>query len=168
MTKSSVAALVIFSLLAGCASPSPAGRAGATIVASPYEPAALKRLMGRYATRESELDRLLRAERFVDLHAVVRQAVRASVESYSLKELEPFYRFARQIPLRDAALQRHALERRPERAELSGQSLGDARHDGRRAQEERCQTDQPLLLAARHDGQAPLRVDADLPNGGLP
>jgi hypothetical protein len=40
MTKSSVAALVIFSLLAGCASPSPAGRAGATIVASPYEPAA--------------------------------------------------------------------------------------------------------------------------------
>lgn len=40
MTKSSVAALVIFSLLAGCASPSPTGRAGATIVASPYEPAA--------------------------------------------------------------------------------------------------------------------------------
>jgi hypothetical protein len=26
-----------------------------------YEPAALKRLMGRYATRESEIDRMLRA-----------------------------------------------------------------------------------------------------------
>ena len=35
---------------------------------APYEPAALKRLMGRYATREDELDRLLRAGRFVDLH----------------------------------------------------------------------------------------------------
>jgi uncharacterized protein len=29
---------------------------------APYEPAALKRLMGRYATRENELDNLLRAE----------------------------------------------------------------------------------------------------------
>jgi predicted RecB family nuclease len=78
---------------------------------APYEPAALKRLMGRYATRESELGRLLRAERFIDLHAVTRQAVRASVESYSLKELEVFYGFEREIPLREASLQRHALER---------------------------------------------------------
>jgi predicted RecB family nuclease len=29
---------------------------------APYEPAALKRLMGRYATRENEVDNLLRAE----------------------------------------------------------------------------------------------------------
>jgi uncharacterized protein len=28
---------------------------------APYEPAALKRLMGRYATRENEIDRMLRA-----------------------------------------------------------------------------------------------------------
>ena len=67
--------------------------------------------MGRYATRESELDRLLRAERFVDLHAVARQAVRASVESYSLKELEAFYGFEREIPLREASLHLRALER---------------------------------------------------------
>jgi predicted RecB family nuclease len=78
---------------------------------APYEPAALKRLMGRYATRESELDRLLRAERFVDLHAIVRQAIRASVERYSLKDLEPFHGFEREVPLREASLQRHALER---------------------------------------------------------
>src|SRR5262245_5347832 len=45
-----------------------------------YEASALKRLMGRYATREDELDRMLRAERFVDLYAVVRQGLRASVE----------------------------------------------------------------------------------------
>ncbi len=36
---------------------------------APYEPAALKRLMGRYATREEEIDRMLRAELFVDLYA---------------------------------------------------------------------------------------------------
>jgi uncharacterized protein len=76
-----------------------------------YEPAALRRLMGRYATRESELDRLLRAERFVDLHRVARQAVRASVERYSLKDLEAFYRFERAIPVRDASLHLRALER---------------------------------------------------------
>ena len=34
---------------------------------APYEPAAMKRLMGRYATRENEVDNLLRAEIFVDL-----------------------------------------------------------------------------------------------------
>ena len=38
-----------------------------------YEPSALKRLMGRYATREDEIDRMLRAGKFVDLYAVVRQ-----------------------------------------------------------------------------------------------
>lgn len=78
---------------------------------APYEPAALKRLMGRYARRESEIDRLLRAERFVDLHAVARRALRASVESYSLKELEVFYGFEREVPLRDASLHLRALER---------------------------------------------------------
>ena len=76
---------------------------------APYEPAALKRLMGRYATRESELDRLLRGERFVDLHAIARQAVRASVESYSLKDLEVFYGFEREAPLLEASLARRTL-----------------------------------------------------------
>ena len=57
-----------------------------------YEPAALKRLMGRYATREQEVDELLRAEAFVDLYRVTRQALRAGVESYSIKELERFFR----------------------------------------------------------------------------
>jgi uncharacterized protein len=54
-----------------------------------YEPAALKRLMGRYATRENEVDNLLRSEIFVDLFAVVRHGIRASVESYSIKKREP-------------------------------------------------------------------------------
>jgi len=69
---------------------------------APYEPAALKRLMGRYATRENEIDRMLRAGLFVDLYAVVRHGIRASVESYSIKKLEPLYGFARSVPLTDA------------------------------------------------------------------
>jgi uncharacterized protein len=69
---------------------------------APYEPAALKRLMGRYATREEEIDALLRSRRLVDLYAVVRQGLRASVESYSIKKLEPLYGFSRATSLSDA------------------------------------------------------------------
>jgi uncharacterized protein len=77
---------------------------------APYEPTALKRLAGRYATRQDALDELLRGECFVDLYAVVRQAVRAGVESYSIKELEQYFGYARAIPLRDAAMHRIAIE----------------------------------------------------------
>ena len=77
---------------------------------APYESAALKRLMGRYATREEEVDRLLRAEVLVDLHAVVRQSLRASVESYSIKALEPFYAFVRSVPLRRASSHLRSVE----------------------------------------------------------
>lgn len=69
---------------------------------APYEPTAVKRLAGRYGTRESEVDRLLRGGVFVDLYRAVRQGIRASVESYSIKRLEPLYGFAREIDLRDA------------------------------------------------------------------
>jgi predicted RecB family nuclease len=69
---------------------------------APYEPAALKRLMGRYATLEEELDRMLRAKLFVDLYQVVRHGLRAGVESYSIKRLEPLYGFNRDIALPDA------------------------------------------------------------------
>jgi len=67
-----------------------------------YEAGALKRLMGRYATRESEVDNLLRGRVLVDLHRVTCHAIRASVESYSLKKLEPFFDFERQITLHEA------------------------------------------------------------------
>ncbi len=62
-----------------------------------YEPGAFKHLMGKYATREEEIDSMLRAGLFVDLHAVFKQAVRASVEEYSLKKLEVFYGFDRKV-----------------------------------------------------------------------
>ena len=64
-----------------------------------YETTAVKRLMSRYATREEEVDRLLRGDVFVDLHRVVRQGLRASVERYSIKKLEPFYGFTRGVEL---------------------------------------------------------------------
>lgn len=67
-----------------------------------YETGALKRLMGRYATREDEVDALLRGLVFVDLMAVTRNAIRASVESYSLKQLEAFCGYERTTPLQEA------------------------------------------------------------------
>lgn len=67
-----------------------------------YEPVALKKLMSRHATREHEVDELLRRKVFVDLYGVVRQAFRAGVESYGLKALEAVFGFERRAPLREA------------------------------------------------------------------
>ena len=67
-----------------------------------YESGALKRLMQRHATREDEVDVLLRGRVLVNLYDhVVRQGIRASVESYSIKKLETFY-----MPERRAASRR--------------------------------------------------------------
>lgn len=70
---------------------------------APYEPTALKRLMGRYGVCEDDVDRLLRGGVFVDLYRAVRQGVRAAVESYSIKRLEPLYGFTRAVDLKDAS-----------------------------------------------------------------
>lgn len=56
-----------------------------------YERTALARMTARYGTREAEFDELLRAGVFVDLYAVVRQGLRISKGSYSIKKLEAFY-----------------------------------------------------------------------------
>ena len=69
---------------------------------APYEPAAFKRLAGRHNTCEEDIDELLRSRVFVDLYRVVRQGLRASVESYSLKKIEALYGFSRKANLRDA------------------------------------------------------------------
>ncbi|WP_460775921.1 TM0106 family RecB-like putative nuclease [Microbacterium sp. GXF7504] len=58
---------------------------------APYEPAHLLEMAGRYGTRESELDRLLREGVFVDLYPIVRRALRVGSRSYSIKKLEPLY-----------------------------------------------------------------------------
>src|SRR5450432_1009662 len=77
---------------------------------APYETTAFKRLMGRYVTRENELDALLRGGRFVDLYAVVKQGLRAGIERYSIKNLEPLYGFVRAVELDDARRGLRAFE----------------------------------------------------------
>ena len=69
-----------------------------------YEPTALKRLAGRYgcACIGTSSTICSEAEVLVDLYRAVRQGLRASVESYSIKRIEPLYGFARGVPLKDA------------------------------------------------------------------
>lgn len=56
-----------------------------------YEQTALKKLMSLHATREAEVDNLLRTCKLVDLYKVVREGMRISEPSYSIKNLEHFY-----------------------------------------------------------------------------
>lgn len=66
-----------------------------------YEVTALKRIAGAHATREEELDQLLRDEVFVDLYKVVREALLISQPSYSIKKVEAFYMDARDTAVTD-------------------------------------------------------------------
>jgi predicted RecB family nuclease len=68
-----------------------------------YEKTALRRLMSTHGTREEEVDRLLRNEVLVDLYRVVRQGIRLSTDSYSLKKVERLYMPAREESIADAA-----------------------------------------------------------------
>ncbi|MGK2956910.1 MAG: TM0106 family RecB-like putative nuclease, partial [Acidimicrobiales bacterium] len=77
---------------------------------APYEVQAMKKLMSRYATREAQVDHLLRAEVMVDLYRVVSQGVRVSLESYGLKKLEPFYWPQREGAISDGAASVTAYE----------------------------------------------------------
>jgi uncharacterized protein len=67
-------------------------------------------LMGRFATREDEVDDLFRLGVFVDLYRVVRQGVRAGVESYSIKRLEPLCGYDRRVDLHEATVNLIAFE----------------------------------------------------------
>ncbi|MBI2762732.1 MAG: TM0106 family RecB-like putative nuclease [Chloroflexi bacterium] len=76
-----------------------------------YESGAIKRLMQRHGTRFEEVDTLLRGDVLVDLLTVVRQGVRASVESYSLKQIEKFYMPVRDGPVTEAGFSVVEFER---------------------------------------------------------
>jgi uncharacterized protein len=86
---------------------------------APYEPSAIKRLARTHATFEKEVDELLRAERFIDLHAVFKEALLASVERYSLKDLEKFTKYTRVADLHDASRARKVLESALELSEFN-------------------------------------------------
>jgi uncharacterized protein len=114
-----------------------------------YEPATMKRLSGRYATRETQLDTILRAELFVDLHTIVRHSLRASVESYSIKELERFYGLDREQDLHAATLSRRAIEWAIEMHEDLPIELARALRDGAADSAARPQLE--LALGAEHE-----------------
>jgi predicted RecB family nuclease len=95
-----------------------------------YESGAVKRLMQRHATREDQVDRLLRGGVFVDLLNVVRQGVRASVESYSLKQIEKFYLAEREGPVTEAGFSVVEYERwMQERDDTILQGIADYNRD---------------------------------------
>jgi predicted RecB family nuclease len=77
-----------------------------------YEPSKFRYLMGRYATRQEQIDSMLRAGVFVDLHLVLTEAVRASVEEYTLKKIEAFYDFKRTVPLDQSRAAMRYIEHR--------------------------------------------------------
>ena len=60
-----------------------------------YEITALRKLVAEHSTHGSIYDRYLRLFRFVDLFAIVKNAILTSENSYSLKNLEKFYNFKR-------------------------------------------------------------------------
>ncbi|MCG9892904.1 MAG: TM0106 family RecB-like putative nuclease, partial [Thermosynechococcaceae cyanobacterium MS004] len=70
---------------------------------APYETTAIKRLMQRYATREAQVDNLLRAGVFIDLYQIVRQSLLVGTTSYSIKYLEPLYGRVRDESVKTAA-----------------------------------------------------------------
>lgn len=77
---------------------------------SPYEPSAIKRLMSRYAIHERNVDKILRAQRFVDLYSTTKEILRASVESYSIKNIEKLADYTRKCDLDLAGPARRTLE----------------------------------------------------------
>jgi uncharacterized protein len=56
-----------------------------------YEETALKKLMSLHGTREAEVDNLLRRGKLIDLYKIVRESIRVSEPSYSIKNIERFY-----------------------------------------------------------------------------
>jgi len=57
-----------------------------------YEVVAMKKLMQKHATRETQVDELLRHQVFVDLGAMIDHGLRIGEPSYSIKNVEAIYR----------------------------------------------------------------------------
>jgi uncharacterized protein len=67
-----------------------------------YEETAIKRLAMLHGTREAEVDDLLRRGKLIDLYRVVRESIQVSEPRYSIKNLEHFYRPAREAEVSNA------------------------------------------------------------------
>ncbi|MEO8418814.1 MAG: TM0106 family RecB-like putative nuclease [Methylophilaceae bacterium] len=67
-----------------------------------YERHALEKLMSLHGVKESAVDQLFREHRLVDLYKVVREALRISKPSYSIKYVEAFYAEKRSAEVKKA------------------------------------------------------------------
>jgi uncharacterized protein len=88
-----------------------------------YEVHVLRRLSTAFASREDEVDALLRAEKFVDLYSVSRAAIRTSERDMSLKTLEHFFAAKREEDVKAAGesiVQYHRWLESGEQALLDG------------------------------------------------
>jgi uncharacterized protein len=111
-----------------------------------YEETALKRLASLHATREVEMDDMLRRGVLVDFYKVVREAIRISEASYSIKHVEHFYRPAREGGIQNAGASIVYYERWRETGE---QSLLDDIESYNRDDVESTQQLHALLLSLR-------------------
>ncbi|HEX4855623.1 MAG TPA: TM0106 family RecB-like putative nuclease, partial [Limnobacter sp.] len=95
-----------------------------------YEKTALKRLMSLHGRHEESVDRLLREHRMVDLYRVVREGLRISKTSYSIKQVEQFYSSARTVDVTNAAESIVVYERwRQQQDSVLLKSIEDYNHD---------------------------------------
>lgn len=84
-----------------------------------YEETAIKRLMSQHGTREAQVDWLLRNGKLIDLYKVVREAIRVSEPSYSIKNIEHFYMGQRDGDVTNAGASIVFYERWKETGELA-------------------------------------------------
>jgi uncharacterized protein len=99
---------------------------------APYEVTAMRKLMGEHATREDEVDQLLRRGVFIDLYKVVREGLRVGEPSYSIKNLEHLYWHAREGEVQSGGAsiaQYHHWTVSGESADISTSPLLEAIHD---------------------------------------
>ena len=121
-----------------------------------YEVTALKRLMGQYGTREREVDDLLRRDVFVDLYAVVRNALRVSQPRYSIKNLEVFLPIEREAEIKEGGTSILMFEEW-----MRTRRRRDPRGDRRLQRGGLPRDAPPPRLAARAQGRGDRRVRAD-------
>ena len=142
-----------------------------------YEPGAFKRLMGLYATREEEIDSMLRAGLFIDLHAVFKQALRAGVEEYSLKKLEHFAGFKRTISADESRAAMRYIEHRlelgwdepvPEKFITAMESYNRDDCFATSALRDWLESQRTTQLAAGHKIDRPRSATAPLPKNSTP
>lgn len=99
-----------------------------------YEKTALQRLASQHDTRAEMLDRLLRAERLVDLYRVVSGALLLALPSYSIKKVEAYYRGQREgavVSAGDSIVQYEAFRVSTDGGERAGllRQIEDYNHD---------------------------------------